>query len=108
MQSENNELTPVDNNFIDNVIPLLTSDEVKTYIVVKRLCFGTGNYTAYIKPADIMNRTNLSGIRALNALMELIKHDIVLELDDMTADGQLYGIGPVPNLEGLRSRIGLE
>lgn len=108
MQSENNEVTPVENDFIDNVIPLLTSDEVKVYLVVKRLCFGTGNYTAYIRPAVIMDMTSLSGVRALNALMELISHDIIVELDDMAADGQLYGIGTVPSIEGLKERIGLE
>jgi hypothetical protein len=52
----------------------------------------------------MMEATGLDGQQALTALTALIQYDVVIEHDDMTADGRQYGINASPNMQGLKER----
>jgi hypothetical protein len=92
-------------HFIDEVSQFLTGDEVKLYLYIARNAFtDDGGYLARLTPAQMMEATGLDGQQALTALTALIQYDVVIEHDDMTADGRQYGINASPNMQGLKER----
>ena len=91
-------------HFIDEVSQLLTGDEVKLYLYIARQAFSGDGYLARLTPKQMIEATGLDGQRTLDAMTALIQYDVVIEHDDMTADGRQYGINASPNMQGLKER----
>ena len=91
-------------HFIDEVSQFLTGDEVKLYLYIARMAFDGDTYLATLTPKQMIEGTGLDGQRTLDAMTALIQYDVVIEHDDMTANGRQYGINASPNMQGLQER----
>lgn len=97
-------MNPLTEQFVQQVIPLLSNNELRLFLFISNECFGHGDYRHHITFQDMVDNVKLSPAETVEALQELVKYSLVYEHDELTENGRLYAIPAMPDIEGLNKR----